>query len=405
MLYRKLAKKGPEISLLGYGCMRFPLKNMTVDKEQAFRQMKLAFDHGVNYFDTAYIYHAGKSEVILGEFIKKYNIRDKVYIADKLPTFLIHKKENIEKYFNIQLQRLDTDYIDFYLMHTLGSLSDWQRLKDFGIIEFINKKKEENQIKYLGFSFHGKCEEFIKILEDYPWDFCQIQFNYLDENYQAGLKGLKKAEELGINLVIMEPLRGGALAAKAPDKVKGIFKNYKIKRSPAQWGLKFVMNFAPVSVVLSGMNVDEHILDNIEIASHTHPQSMTNEELEIIENVKEVYNELMKVPCTACNYCMPCPYHVDIPNIFNNYNSIHFFGKRASVVRSQYASKSAGVLGDKSGANLCVKCGKCMKHCPQQIDIPAKLQEAHKALDIPLLRTLLSFYAYFLKKWKKKSIK
>ncbi len=319
--------------------MRFPTKGVGIDKELALSQMKLAFDNGVNYFDTAYPYHGGKSEVVLGEFIKRNNIRGQVYIADKLPSFLTNKKEQIDKYFNTQLARLNTSYIDFYLMHMLSSLDDWNRLKDFGILDFISNKKQSGEIKYIGFSFHGRPEEFIKILEDYKWDFCQIQFNYLDEYNQAGLAGLNKAKELGIGVVVMEPLRGGALAAKAPEKVRKVFKEYKEKYSCAYWALRFVMNHDGVATVLSGMNVNEHILDNISVASKTEIGSMTSEELEVIRKVQTIYKELTKVPCTGCNYCMPCPFNVDIPGTFSDYNSVYYFGNKWGLVRFQYAGK------------------------------------------------------------------
>ncbi len=403
MLYRKLAKNGPEVSLLGYGCMRLPTKGNGIDKQLTFSQMKLAFDEGVNYFDTAYPYHGGKSEVVLGEFIKKYDIRDKVYIADKLPSFLTSKKEQIAKYFNTQLERLGTDYIDFYLMHMLSSLADWEKLKEFGIINFIKEKKATGAIKFIGFSFHGRPDEFIKILEDYPWDFCQIQFNYLDENNQAGLNGLKRAEELGIGVAVMEPLRGGALAASAPDKVKDIFSKHEEKHSAAYWALRFVMNHSGVATVLSGMNATEHIKENIKVASLTKENSMTENELKVIDEIKSVYKELMKVPCTGCNYCMPCPFGVDIPGTFSDYNSIYFFGKKTGFVKFQYASKCIGMLGDKkSGANLCTGCGKCKKHCPQSIDIPVKLKEAHKELDSKVMRFGVTMMAKFMGGKKKK---
>ncbi|OOB79428.1 MAG: hypothetical protein BEN18_04010 [Epulopiscium sp. Nuni2H_MBin001] len=401
MEYRKIAKEGAEVSLLGYGCMRFPTKGRGIDKELAFSQMKLAFDNGVNYYDTAYPYHAGKSEVILGEFIKKYNIRDKIFIADKLPTFLVTKAEQINKYFDTQLKRLDTTYIDYYLMHMLTSISDWEKLKSLGILEFIDKKKKNGQIKHIGFSFHGKPDEFIKILEDYPWEFCQIQYNYLDENNQAGKAGLKRAEALGIGVVVMEPLRGGSLAAKAPDKVKEIFKSYKQQRSAAYWGLRFVMNHQGVGTVLSGMNVIEHIKDNIDVASHTSINSMSKEEHDIINQVKKVYADLMKVPCTGCNYCMPCPFGVDIPTTFSEYNSIYFFNSPL-FYKFQYMARAEGMVGGgKAGADLCVNCKKCMKHCPQDIAIPTKLSEAHKNLNNKPIRAVLKIGAKVMNRKKK----
>ncbi len=403
MQYRTLVKNAPVVSVLGYGCMRFPLKGNGINLELTFKQLKFAYDNGVNYFDTAYLYHGGKSEIILGEFIKKYNIRNKVYIADKLPAFLVNKPEQIEKFFKTQIERLGTHYIDYYLMHMLTSVLDWQKLKSLGIINFINEKKKCGVIKHIGFSYHGRPEDFIKILEDYPWDFCQIQYNYIDENYQAGKAGLVRAKELGIGVVVMEPLRGGALANQAPDKVKEIFKSYKEERSPANWALRFVMNHDGVSTVLSGMNVIDHIKDNINAATSTSVNSLNNEELTIIDEVKNVYKQLMKVPCTGCNYCTPCPFGVDIPLIFSDYNSKFFF--KGGLSGFQYLARHTGVLNEKSGVDLCTECGKCKKHCPQNIDIPTKLKEAHKALDKPLIRIGMTVTAAFLNLNSKKNKK
>ncbi len=401
MQYRKLIKNGPDISLLGYGCMRFPTKGGSINKELTFEQMKYAFDQGVNYFDTAYPYHGGKSEVVLGEFIKNNNIREKIFIADKLPAFLVNKTEQAKKFFTTQLDRLKTDYIDFYLMHMLTSMSDWEKLKSFGILDFIAEKKQIGEIKYIGFSYHGRPGDFIKILEDYDWDFCQIQYNYIDENYQAGKAGLIRAHQLGIGVVVMEPLRGGALANQAPDKAKEIFKSYKEERSPANWALRFTMNHQGVGTVLSGMNDIEHIKDNLNAASSTPENSMTQEELSIIEDVKNVYKELMKVSCTGCNYCMPCPFSVDIPLIFADYNSKYFF--KGGLGSFQYLARHTGMMGEKSGVNLCTNCNKCIKHCPQNIDIPSKLKEAHKVLDKPLMRGGMAIVAKVLNRRSKKA--
>jgi len=404
MQYRSLVKGSEEISTLGYGCMRLPVKGNRIDEEKALEQMLYAYNEGVNYYDTAYPYHAGKSEVVLGKFIKKNNIRDKVYIADKLPAFLVTKQEQIGKYFNTQLERLDTDYIDYYLMHMLETMESWEKLKQFGILDFIDEKKKTGEIKHIGFSFHGKQQEFIKILEDYPWDFCQIQFNYLDEYNQAGLAGLKRADELGIGIVVMEPLRGGNLAAKAPDKVIEKFSVYDKKRSPAHWALKWIWNHPEVSVVLSGMNVDEHIRENIEVANTTLAGSMSEEELKVVDEVKEIYKSLMKVPCTGCNYCMPCPFGVDIPGTFASYNDKYFFGSRQTQI--MYLTRVTGLTsGVKTGADLCTDCGLCEKHCPQNIKIRDELKNAHKDMDMPLVRGAMNIASSFMNRRKRKSNK
>lgn len=379
--------------------MRFPTKAGIIDKDLAHKQMYRAYQLGVNYYDTAYLYHGGQSEGVLGDFIKKCNLEGKVCVADKLPAFLVSKPEHIEKYFNTQLERLGLGKIDFYLMHSLGSFNAWKRLKSFGIEDFIAEKKASGQIGHIGFSFHGRLEDFIEILEDYDWDFCQIQFNYLDENYQAGLSGLKRAAELGIGVVVMEPLRGGSLAAKAPDKVNDIFSKTPagdgLIHSSAYWGLRWVMNHPEVSVVLSGMNDYKHIEENAGVASQSSSGTMTDAEIQVIEEVKKVYHRLMKVPCTACNYCMLCPFGVDIPATFSNYNSKYFFGGNLTLM-VQYAGRCTGFIGKKkSGANLCKNCGKCKTKCPQSIDIPVKLREAHKALSNPLLTLGLNIISLF----------
>lgn len=395
MQYRRIVKKGREVSVLGYGCLRFPMKNGKVDVERTKSQMLRAYENGVNYFDTAYIYHKGKSESILGAFIKEQGIREQVMIADKLPAFLVNKSDQIEKYFYKQLQRLQTHYIDYYLMHMLDSLHSWEKLKDLGILAFINEKKASGEISHIGFSFHGQPDAFIEILEDYPWDFCQIQYNYLDEYNQAGVAGLKRACELGIGVVIMEPLRGGNLAAKAPKKVLALFKQYPVKRTPATWSLRWLWDQAEVGCILSGMNEESHIDENCKTASETLVGCMTPDERQLIESVKKTYDALMKVPCTSCNYCMPCPYGVDIPSTFSDYNDRYFFNGRKA--KMNYIGRVTGMVsGVKSGADRCVACGKCERHCPQNIAIIDELKNAHKALDRPILRQFIKVGMFFL---------
>ncbi len=372
MLYRKLIKGGDDLSTLGFGCMRFVCKDGNIDEELAHKQMLLAYENGVNYYDTAYPYLDGKSEGLLGDFIKKYDLRDKIYIADKMPTYWVKEQKQLEEYFSTQLERLQTDYIDYYLMHALGSYEEWCKLKDLGITSFIEEKKAKNQIRYVGFSFHGRQEEFMKILQDYSWDFCQIQFNYLDEYYQAGLKGLKKAYELGIGVVIMEPLRGGSLGDKAPTAVKKYFNSKDTENSCAYWALRYVLNFEEVGLLLSGMNNVSHVMENIKAVNVSTPNSLTNDEIEMIEYAKKLTRSLMKVPCTGCNYCMPCPKGINIPQTFEEYNNKRLSGKRYKNLKSKI--KSAESVPQNHQADICIKCGKCIKACPQYIEIPMQLE-------------------------------
>ncbi|HAN09741.1 MAG TPA: aldo/keto reductase [Clostridiales bacterium] len=396
MLYREMGKTGDSVSILGYGCMRFPQKNGKIDEELTDKQIMKAINNGVNYFDTAYFYHGGKSETVLGNILESNSCREKVKIADKLPPFLIKTTEDMEKIFETQLVRLKTTYIDYYLIHAVSNFETWERMKNLGILEFIDKNKREGKIKYIGFSYHGNISNFKKIIDDYKWDFCQIQYNYLDEYNQAGTEGLRYASDKGLGVVIMEPLRGGKLAGKVPDKVKEIMDKSDIKRTAAEWALSWVWNHKEVVTVLSGMNDDNHIEENIRIASNSLPDSFTEEEFKLMYNVKETYKELMKIPCTGCGYCMPCPFGVDIPYAFSSYNSKYFFkNKRAKY---QYAGFTAGIGGGSSShAKQCKECGKCEKMCPQGILIRQELKKVSKEFNSPLVY----FGIWLMKKIKK----
>ncbi len=400
MQYRELVNGAKPVSALGYGCMRFPNKGGFIDEIESERQILEAIKQGVNYFDTAYFYHSGKSETLLGNLFQKHNLRKKVFIADKLPYLLVKQNKDIYNIFQTQLKRLQTDYIDYYLMHMLDSLQTWQQLKSLGILTFIEEQKRLGSIHHIGFSFHGRQEEFMKILADYDWDFCQIQFNYLDENYQAGLAGLQAAYDKGVGVVIMEPLRGGALANNIPDKIQTLFQQYPNTYSPAQWALRWIFNHKEVSVVLSGMNATQQIEENIHVASTTQINSMSDEQLHLIHRAKEIFHELMKVPCTGCNYCMPCPFGVDIPGNFSEYNNSYFFKSR--MAKTHYMSKLVK-KDDLSGANLCVNCKKCVKHCPQNIDIPQQLKQVHKHLSNPIIVFFLKIVMRFVGPKKQKS--
>ena len=375
MNYRK-DKHGEDVSILGYGCMRFTTKAGKIDLEKAKHEIMLAVDNGVNYFDTAYIYPG--SEVALGQIVEECGIRDKIKIATKLPQYLVgNNPKALDKYFEEEKKRLRTDYVDYYLMHHLTDISGWNRLKAVGAREWLEHKREIGEIHNIGFSYHGDSEGFIEILNDYDWDFCQIQYNYLDENTQAGVAGLKAAAEKGVPVVIMEPLRGGTLA-NLPDGAKKLVDKEGRGRSPAEWAFRWLWNQPEVTCVLSGMNSEEMVLENCRVAGEAEAGEFTEEDFNLIEGIKQEIQRLVKVGCTGCRYCMPCPRGVDIPGIFRCYNHMYTEGK--GKARTEFIQAIA--LQDNPGlASLCVACGKCEKHCPQNIPIIKKLKEADKALE------------------------
>ena len=370
MKYR-LDKKGNELSVLGFGCMRFP-RNL----EETEKLILYAIENEVNYFDTAYIY--GDSEKVLGKILKKNNIREKIYIATKLPLMNIRKKEDFERYFNLQLERLQTDYIDYYLMHCITDMDMWQKFRDMGIEEWIAEKIKTGKIKQIGFSFHGPRNEFLKVLDAYNWDFCMIQYNYLNINYQAGKAGLLKAYEKGIPVIIMEPLLGGKLAVKLPKKAMETFKKTN-SNTPAVWALNWLWNQREVTVVLSGISNMRDIKENIETANNAGIRMLKKQELATINKVIEIFSEADKINCTGCNYCMPCPKDVNIPAAFLSYNTYYSIGRIEGL--QQYLM-SIGIVSKKniSIAN-CTKCGICEKKCPQNILIMKELKRAEKKIE------------------------
>ena len=380
MKYRK-DKYGNKISVLGYGCMRFTSKGMKLDYDKAEQELLEAYNSGINYYDTAYIYPG--SEELLGKFLEKHKLRDKVFIATKLPHYMIKKSSDLDKYFNEELQRLKTDHVDYYLMHMLTDVKTWERLKDLGIIKWLEKKKKEGSIRQVGFSYHGNSDMFCKLIDSYDWDICLIQYNYLDENSQAGKTGLKYANSKGIPVNIMEPLRGGRLVNGLPEKAKKLFANYKDKMSPAEWSFTWLWNQKEIMCVLSGMNSIEMVKENTSYTDKHGVGSFTKEQQTIIEKVIKAINEKMKVPCTGCRYCMPCPKGVDIPGTFSAYNKYYTDSKFVGL--KEYFMCTA-LRKDSTSASNCIECGKCEKHCPQHIEIRKELKNARKKLETPIYK-------------------
>ncbi len=380
MKYRE-DKKGNKLSILGYGCMRFTRKGSSIDINKAEKEVMEAIDNGVNYFDTAYVYPG--SETTLGEILKRNNCREKIFIATKLPHFMVKSKKDLEKYFKEQLRRLQTDYVDYYLMHMLTDVQTWNKLKTLGAEEWLKEKVEKGQIRNVGFSYHGNTETFLQLLTVYNWDFCQIQYNYLDEHSQAGKRGLQAANKKGIPVVIMEPLRGGRLVNLLPEKAKNIIKENSKKRTPAEWAFRWLWNQPEVTCVLSGMNSLEMLRENIEIAKNVEVGEFTKEDLDLIEQVKNEINTNIKVGCTGCGYCMPCPKGVDIPGTFHSYNLMYSENKKSG--RHNYLMCTA-IRKDQSSASQCVECGKCEKHCPQHIEIRKELKNARRGLETPIYK-------------------
>ena len=372
MQYRTDHIGGNSLSILGMGCMRFPRE---FEKTEAM--LLEAVKQGVNFFDTAYLYPG--SEETLGKILAKHDLREKVFIATKLPLFLCKKASDFDHYFEKQLERLKTDYIDYYLMHMLADDKRWKTLRDLGIEAWIEKKKSEGKIKRAGFSFHGTQPDFMTLLDVYDWEFCLIQYNYSDENYQAGVKGLRKAAEKGLPVFIMEPLLGGKLASGLPGQAAEVFKNADPETSPAGWALKWLWNQPEVTVVFSGMSRMPELEDNLSAAENAFAGMFSDREKEAFEKVRAIFSKSNKINCTGCNYCMPCPQEVNIPGCFSAYNTMATMG-RWTATREYFMS--VGALSAKQHfASRCNRCGKCEKVCPQQIEIGNALKEVAGKLE------------------------
>ena len=391
MNYRK-DKYGNELSILGFGCMRFQTKMGKIDFSEAEKEVMYAIENGVNYFDTAYIYPG--SEALMGEIFEKNKVREKVKIATKLPHYLVKNREGLDKIFNEELKRLRTDYIDYYFMHMLTDIDAWNRMIDLGILEWIEEKKKSGAIRQVGFSYHGNTDMFIKLLDAYDWEFCMIQYNYMDEHSQAGRRGLNYAHKKGLPVMIMEPLRGGRLVNRLPEDAKKIFKNYEKQYTPAQWAFKWLWSQKEVSVVLSGMNSMEMVEDNIKTASTTNVGDLSAKDNEMLMRVVKAINSKMKVGCTGCGYCMPCPKNVDIPGAFAHYNRKYAEGWFPAMKEHVMCT---ALRKTPTSISNCIGCGKCEKHCPQNIPIREKLKEAEKELETPIYRIAKKIAPKFVK--------
>lgn len=377
MLYRKLGKTGEMVSILGYGCMRLPVIDgnpENIDEKKAIRLIRYAIDHGVNYIDSAYSYHSGMNEVFLGKALKD-GYREKVHLATKLSCKRVNCKEDMDRFLNEQLEKLRTDCIDFYLLHAVKK-SYWEKMKKFGVIDFLERARAAGKIKYTGFSFHDEPDVFKEVVDAYPWDLCQIQFNYLDENFQAGIEGLKYAAEKGLAVVIMEPLRGGNLASKIPEDARKVWDRAEVKRTPAEWAFRYLWNYPEISVVLSGMSEMEHLKENLRIAEQGYPNSLSSEEKSLISEVSEIYRSRIKVNCTNCKYCMPCPSGVNIPRNLSYLNDVFMLDDMENA-KFQYGV----LLLPEEKAGNCIECGECEEVCPQNIKIRKMLKEVREKFE------------------------
>jgi hypothetical protein len=376
MLYRNVPKNGDRLSILGFGAMRLPADEASgkIQEQKAIALMRRAIDNGVNYFDTAWPYHGGQSEPVVGKMLKD-GYRGKVKIATKLPSWAITSRGQMDEILNSQLEKLGVSTIDYYLLHALEGDS-WDRLKELGVIEFLETAKKAGRIANIGFSFHGSKEDFIRIIDAYDWVFCQIQYNFLDTGNQAGTHGLEYAAQKEVAVMIMEPLRGGNISKPVPPPaIQALWDKADIRRTPAEWALRWVWNHPEATVVLSGMNTDEQLDENLKLADDATANALTASELDLVEKVADTYRELMPIGCTGCQYCMPCPAGVNIPSCFEVYNTAKMFEETRQRTQFVYAVRNGGVRGNKSFASLCVECGECMEHCPQHIEIPERLKE------------------------------
>jgi uncharacterized protein len=381
MQYRDFGHLGFQVSAFGLGCMRLPLQEQPgdvkdaskINEDEAIGLIRYAIDHGVNYVDTAYPYHGGNSELVVGKALKD-GYREQVKLATKLPVWLVNTYEDFGKYLDEQLAKLEVESIDFYLLHALNKHT-WPKMKALGVLDFLDEAVASGKIKYPSFSFHDELPLFKEIIDSYDWKMCQIQLNILDEYYQAGIEGLQYAADRSIPVVIMEPLKGGSLARNIPSDIQAIWDEAEVRRSPVDWAFRWLGNFPQVTTMLSGVNDLHQLKDNLNIFKTIVPGSLKEEELKLVTRVKETYQSRIKVGCTRCGYCVPCPAGVAIPDVFTQYNHSSIFNALEDSRRSYRNLVKSG-----KDASLCVQCGNCEEACPQSIPIIEKLAEADLVL-------------------------
>jgi len=377
MLYRELGETGKKISILGFGCMRLPVvdgKYDQVDMDVAVPLIRNAIDNGINYLDTAYPYHNGKSEEVISEVIKD-GYREKVFIADKLPSWMINSRADMDRYLQEQIDRLQTEKIDFYLLHSIKE-DYWKKLESLGVLEFLDDAVSQGKIDYTGFSFHGELELFFDVIDSYNWDMCQVQYNLVDQNYQAGREGIRYASNNNVGVVIMEPLMGGTLVRNVPPEIQEIWDESPVKRDPVSWALKYLWDHEEIDVVLSGMNSCNDLKQNLDIASEGYPNTLMPEEKEIIREVQFEYKQRKEVDCTQCGYCVPCPSGVDIPANLLQLNNAYMFQDIENAQMNYYM-----VIKEEERAANCTECGECEKICPQMVPIQKALKDVRKKFE------------------------
>jgi predicted aldo/keto reductase-like oxidoreductase len=378
MQYRKFGKLDWKVSALGFGCMRLPVigdDQSKIDEPLAIRMMRYAIDNGVNYLDSAYMYHMGNSERVLSKALKD-GYREKVRIATKMPAMMIQKAEDFDRILNDQIEKLQIGKIDFYLLHGLNTTS-WTKVRDLGVLKWAEKQMAQGRIGRLGFSFHDKFEVFKEIVDSYDnWVLSQVQYNYMDINNQAGRKGVEYAAGKGLAVVVMEPLRGGKLSKEPPPPVAKVWQSAHRKLTPAEWALQWVWNQPEISVALSGMSAMEQVVENVNVAGRSGPGTLSDEDLKLIERARKAYRGLTPIPCTDCKYCQPCPHGVDIPRVFQAYNDATIYDD-LTVGRRMY---NGPFFKPETRADKCEDCGECLEKCPQHIAIPDWLKKAHAAL-------------------------